>query len=373
MNVNNLTNVYNQNPTLQGQYTLQQYLDLYGSTSATPTTTATPAATPTPVQSGQSQGIINSGINQFQGGGGGIQTLDPYSRPQGKPLDPNSFLGKTIQGARNIGGSLVDKFSGLPGVDKGKSLINNIMDNTMVGRLAAMRNPLNPKASNYSRNLQGQIDMLEGTTGTRVFGTSDNLQFEDAAMIGRDPNSGLGKYGPGSVLSGQNVVSGFGTNDYVGQLQNYIDKMMSYKTRSKFQQAKLDRAIAEKKAATQKAEAEMKAKEKAQADRARAANASVYASADKQGFTRGGGGFASHNTGTNDAFGNKSGRGRTGYDYGGRVGAKDGGSMIEIVKDRLMKKNPAMWGVGYEGLASLQDLIMSMPFNRGGIVNIRKR
>jgi hypothetical protein len=58
---------------------------------------------------------------------------------------------------------------------------------------------------------------------------------------------------------------------------------------------------------------------------------------------------------------------------GGRVGAKDGGSMIQIVKDRLMEKNPAMWGLGYEGLASLQDLIMSMPFNQGGIVNIRRR
>jgi hypothetical protein len=61
------------------------------------------------------------------------------------------------------------------------------------------------------------------------------------------------------------------------------------------------------------------------------------------------------------------------YKSGGRVGAKDGGSMIQIVKDRLMEKNPAMWGLGYEGLASLQDLIMSMPFNQGGIVNIRRR
>jgi hypothetical protein len=41
--VNNLTNVYNQNPTLQSQYTLQQYLDLYGGSSAATTpTTATP-------------------------------------------------------------------------------------------------------------------------------------------------------------------------------------------------------------------------------------------------------------------------------------------------------------------------------------------
>ena len=43
MSPQNLTNVYNQNPTLQGQYTLQQYLDLFGqgSTPTTPTPTPT--------------------------------------------------------------------------------------------------------------------------------------------------------------------------------------------------------------------------------------------------------------------------------------------------------------------------------------------
>ena len=35
MDINNLTGVYNQNPTLQGQYTLQQYLDLFGGSSTT--------------------------------------------------------------------------------------------------------------------------------------------------------------------------------------------------------------------------------------------------------------------------------------------------------------------------------------------------
>jgi len=274
MSPQNLTNVYNQNPTLQGQYTLQQYLDLFGGTPPTATIPpSNPNAPTTPIT--PNQGIINQNINQYQnqggGGGGGIQTLDPYSRPQGTPLDPNSFLGRTVQGVKDFGSSVVDKFSGLPGVEQGKSLISNIMDNTMVGRLAAARNPLNPKASNYNPALQGQIDMLEDMTGTRVFGTSDNLQFEDAAMIGRDPNSGLGKYGPGSVLSGQNVVSGFGTNDYVGQLDKYIEKMMSYATRSKFQQAKLDRAIAEKKAAVEKkAAAEKKALEEFNASQAAA-------------------------------------------------------------------------------------------------------
>ena len=42
-------------------------------------------------------------------------------------------------------------------------------------------------------------------------------------MIGKNPNSGLTQYGPGSVLAGQNVVSMFGTNNYQDQLQNKID------------------------------------------------------------------------------------------------------------------------------------------------------
>ena len=81
MNVNNLTNVYNQNPTLQGQYTLQQYLDLFGQGSTTtPTPTPTPTLTPTPDPTTPNQGIINQNINQGggdrQGGGGAFGNLD---------------------------------------------------------------------------------------------------------------------------------------------------------------------------------------------------------------------------------------------------------------------------------------------------------
>ena len=129
MNVNNLTNVYNQNPTLQGQYTLQQYLDLYGqgsttSTSTTPTTTTTPTTN-------TSQGIINANINQFQNQGGNqdnrgvksytsLQSRTPDNREltqQGDyytdgtkaPEKGNlNFLGRTVQGAKNIGSSIMD-------------------------------------------------------------------------------------------------------------------------------------------------------------------------------------------------------------------------------------------------------------------------
>jgi hypothetical protein len=62
------------------------------------------------------------------------------------------------------------------------------------------------------------------------------------------------------------------------------------------------------------------AREQSTADRARAANASVYASADRQGFTNSGGGFstsaadrAGTSAGSGQGFSNKSGRGRTGF------------------------------------------------------------
>ena len=285
----------------QGLYTA-------GGTTDTPDTTIQPIG----FQSG------NGG-----GGGGGITELDPLNRPKGTPFDLNSLtktkfgynntLGRTIEGVKDFTGSMIDKFSGSKigeGITSGATKFKNMAFTPMMA-LMQKRNPLNPNASNYNPNLQKQMDFLEGTTGTRVFGTSDNLQFEDAAMIGRDPNSGLAKYGPGSVLSGQNVVSGFGTNDYEQQLANYISKMRNYKSLTNFQKEKLEQAKAE-------VAKEIARREQETADRARAANPGVYASADRQGFTDGkGGGFGSKSTGTNDAFSNKSGRGRTGYSEGG--------------------------------------------------------
>ena len=199
--------------------------------------------------------------------------------------------------------------------------------------LASTRNPLNPNAANYSRNLAEQLNALDGTTGTVTSGSTTfmspeqiaagNFGTKSGAMLVKDPNTGLDKYGPGSVLSGQNAISGFGTNDYLGQIDNYIDKMKKRaikKDLTKFQSKKLADAIAERKRETDRVTAETAARESATADRARAANAAVYASADRQGFTDGrGGGFGSRSTGTNDAFSNNSGRGRTGYQDGGIV------------------------------------------------------
>jgi len=206
----------------------------------------------------------NAFTNSGGGGGGGIKTLTPYSNSnsmsapinsaafqdplnqkiadQMRTQNPNlqsrtneeiiesnpdmfdiktnrGFYQNTVDNLKNMGSLVASKFSKFPGVGQGKSFINNIMDNTMVGRFAAMRNPLNPNASNYNRALQGQIDYLK------------DMSIDGKMMIGKDPGSYLDKYGPDSVLSGQNVVSGFGTNDYGKQLQNKIDKLNSIKTR----------------------------------------------------------------------------------------------------------------------------------------------
>ena len=74
MDVNNLTSVYNSNPTLQNQYTLQQYLDLFGG-SSTATTGTTTTGTTAPANTGGVTSIINSQLNQ---GGGGGDNKDPF-------------------------------------------------------------------------------------------------------------------------------------------------------------------------------------------------------------------------------------------------------------------------------------------------------
>ena len=330
----NYINTYKGSSVLQQQFpNMNDYLALFGYQGSTPSSATTSTTPSTPSTSSGVQGIINQNINQFQqggGGGGGITTLDPYSRSQGKPLDPNSFLGRTIQGVKDFGTSVFDRFSGSKvgeGITEGATKFKNIAFTPMMA-VANMRNPLNPSAQNYNPSLQGQIDMLEGITGTKITGTSGNLKFTDnQMMIGTDPNTGLAKYGPGSVLSGQNVVSGFGTNDYIGQLDKYIEKMKSYATLSKFQQAKLDRAIAEKAAAEKKALEEFNASQKAALTREMARqnkrdNTGGYQAGYGGDFMDGGNrgrGNDPDDKGGSDSMGSfaRGGRVRTGYKKGG--------------------------------------------------------
>jgi len=73
--------------------------------------------------------------------------------------------------------------------------------------LGYMTNPLRKGSFNYNPNLQGQLDYA-GSMG----------------YLSRNNSAGALRYAGDSILSGQNAISGFGTNDYGKQLQKYRDK-----------------------------------------------------------------------------------------------------------------------------------------------------
>jgi len=99
---------------------------------------------------------------------------------------------------------------GMKGIMSGGKMSSMMGPGLLLGGalgLGYLTNPLREGSYNYNPNLQGQIDYASGR-----------------GYIGKNSGSGLAQYTDKSVLSGQNVVSGFGTNDYAKQLQNYIDK-----------------------------------------------------------------------------------------------------------------------------------------------------
>ena len=206
----------------------------------------------TPPDSGDN--IIGSQINQGGGGCGGIMDLQKtYRTLPGDPKNyklsqlegtsdyfpPTTMLGKTKNFIQEkffqprIKGTLGDRLLK-------QSEMMTIP--TLAGAFAKLRSPFNPQSPTYNAALPMQLNFLEATTGKKITGTSDNLNFTDASMIGRDPNSGLLKYGPGSVLAGKNVISGFGTNDYEKALNKYLTRMETYTKPTKFQLAKIQQA-----------------------------------------------------------------------------------------------------------------------------------
>jgi|9_EtaG_2_1085328.scaffolds.fasta_scaffold63185_2 hypothetical protein len=106
----NLIATYQSNPTLQGRYTQQEYLDMFGfGDSTTPTPDPDPTPTPTPDEPGLPN-IINQNLNQGGGdgprGGGAFGNLDMSTA---KKFDID---GKTVTGYKNLGTGLYQDFDG---------------------------------------------------------------------------------------------------------------------------------------------------------------------------------------------------------------------------------------------------------------------
>ena len=290
----NLIATYQSNPTLQNRYTQQEYLDMFGFGAQTPTLPVQPTDPNDPVKPEGVQSIIGQNLNQG-GGGGGIQSLQqtftPGAQPRSIPAisdisaqniatylkDPalqakygssveyDNFMQSQMPQPNFIQRGITaaqDFFSGL-GTPKVRGTLGTRLANKPRLPLPASiagyaMSPFNPDSKRFNPALEGQLNYLEGQDG----------------FIGRDQQTGGLKYGPESVLSGQNVISGFGSNDYVKQLDRYIEKMekrgteddvFSITNLSPFQLAKYNQAKAEKQkfidSAIYKAQEEQRKKE----------------------------------------------------------------------------------------------------------------
>lgn len=179
---------------------------------------------------------------------------------------------------------------------------------SLIVQAANFRNPLNPKASNYNPNLVGQLNALDGMNG----------------MLINNANSGLLQYGPNSVLSGQNAISGFGTNDYLGQLekkQDYFEARI--KANKKYNKdtyaatlAEIEKEKARQAAITEAAKAETeRAAQYGATNYGQGAGGQSYSNMGTQGFGVAAGGYGG-------PVSNRTGRGRTDYADGGIVSLK---------------------------------------------------
>jgi len=213
MDVNNLTNVYNQNPTLQGSYTLQQYLDLFGgSSTGTPTPTPTPDPTTTPDPGIPS--IINSNINQG-GGGGGDRT------PPGPTFSKNDNLGTSdyqgtgpgfFEGLKDTAGNIVD-------FAKSGGIFGNVLRG-IFGKKKDYEKQTSIKTANKARDRieaerkaveQAKIDAQIARDFYAGHGRTDI-----ATQPGGSDGMSGGQYSGGDSFSSANTYGGDGTMDDLG-------------------------------------------------------------------------------------------------------------------------------------------------------------
>ena len=275
MDIKNLTNVYNQNPTLQGSYTLQQYLDLFGQTPPPATIgPVNPNAPTTPLNPGQ--GIINQNINRFQNQGGDrpsvvdSTSISEYRNPSASAYGPGGQLevnpaaigmNFSSQGnSRSEGpfgistpprsmanfaaagtgpselGYMTKDIEGLPGVNR--DMIRGEYDNysTFLGRNSGYENAnvkgtasdlvnMIPYVGTFKRGLDfaGKALGLDGPKGPpsdRARYATDN-GFAGGQGLGRDE---FGVYTGGKTLLGKTANYQERIGNRLGELESFFSK-----------------------------------------------------------------------------------------------------------------------------------------------------
>jgi hypothetical protein len=169
----NLIATYQSNPTLQSQYTQQQYLDMFGFGLPTVAPTPTPTPTPTPGV----PGIINQNINQYQGGGGdGISMVGGIG--DFGNLDPSTKKTMQVEVADGKGGVMIKEVDTY--LDKGG--LRKTLDN---------KNPVNagidvkPLAISLIESLSGKKTDSEFLPEGKILGTFNNPNYKDMSFFGK--------------------------------------------------------------------------------------------------------------------------------------------------------------------------------------------
>jgi hypothetical protein len=351
----NLIATYQSNPTLQNRYTQQEYLDMFGFGAQQPTPDPDPDPTPTPPSDGI-QNIIGQNLNQ----GGGYNPYAPNpnvntnyqpnydfrqfseyginpSTMDRKQMDMNQefFYGKPPSGLEQLAGKALNFVPYIGPIKRGAEFLSGALKGVMpINQRAILENEL--RGSGVYTDDIGRIaigpggdyntpegimagynanKMTDKTFDKRTDTIAETLQDKYGIDISSLTKEDIEDFDPNKA--GYDLVNRFGL--ITKAKNNFLNQQKKAKEIADFQRAEKERKKREKEFN------DRVAAEAATAARARARNASVYASADRQGFTNRDGGFSTSRAdraGTSAGSGQfspSSSRGRSGYDDGGRV------------------------------------------------------
>ena len=363
----NLIATYQSNPTLQGRYTQQEYLDLFdfGSTPTqtntsmptnTNTNTTTPAA-PTGIQN-----IIGQNLNQ---GGDGFNPYNPDmsqintnyqpnydfrqfseyginpSTMDRKQMDMNQefFYGKPPSGLEQLANKAINFVPYIGPIKRGAEFLSGALKGVMpINQRAILENEL--RGSGVYTDDIGRIVGDPNTVGGVMAGYNANQMTDKTFDKRTDTISETlqDKYGIDISELSEEDIENFDPNKAAFDLVNRFGLITKAKTNFLNQQKKAKEIADFQRAEKERKEAQ-KIKDQLAAAAAAKSKAKALAAIKKQGradynrnihgptnYGRDSGGNQSFDSGQGFGIGsdggpvsNKTGRGRTGYDDGGRV------------------------------------------------------
>ena len=200
----NLIATYQNNPTLQSQYTQQQYLDLFDFGQKTPQPAPNPPPTRTPPPSGGVTNIIGQDLNQG-GGGGGI----PMVGSDGRIADFNEAI--TVRQNRLNNPGKIAQFAYDKGLPKQASY-NEMLSRGMLGAKDTRL------TSGIPFGVSGMIAKMMPDNYYDKMTLGDQI-LTQSYMGYTDPETGMANKDPFGI----NVRSGFG--NYSEYADKTVDKL----------------------------------------------------------------------------------------------------------------------------------------------------